>query len=914
MADLEKTVSIIFSGVDKTGDVFKGLSRNIDTFAGDVKGMTDPLANVAGKFELFGAGVATAIGLAGGAAITATGDFNESFAEIATIIGKPVDALGDFREAVLSYAKDSRQPLSAVTDALYGAISAGIPYADAIDAIRQAEQLTVAGRGDFQSTTETIAGLLNAYGDDASKASDYSDKLFKTVALGQTTLSDMAGKLGPLVSIAASAGVPFDQLAAAIATLTSQGVPTSQAIDGIRAAISNIIKPSGEAKKEAEDLGIAFNAQELKAKGLPGLLAEISQKTNDNIQPTSVLFGDVTGLAAALGLSKDGAAKYKDAMNEVQNSNGIVKQNFELMSDEISNIHQNLANNVRTALISLGDGLIDKYSGIVKDLSTIFGNIDFQDDSFSPLMSMLDDVAQDIANFISDVAKNLPEALAGIDWSPLEGSFENLKEMFKGVIDAIAGENVDLGTAEGLRTFIQEIVKAFAGIDNVIAGIGTSWTPFIETFVNGLKKAADSDADTQNFVGNLLGLGQAINVIAGLGGGAAGVLGGVASILSTLVNLKLAGMVTNLGGVGTNLGIIKSVGAIALPVTISIVGGAALSKLVYSLLPSLEKVDKKAFKVTVDFIANYGGKIWDLLIGNAAAQVKEWAGQLDDAIREALGGTNFDSIQSDFDAISLELEANVDTFTDFADVQKEWDSLNLQATAFMETHTDFDSIQSDWNAITDEMGKNPIPLQTDFDKVQQDWDDLNDDFAAHPIVVHTKPDKDNVKDTIKKIQQTLSESSVGDVNIGVKINGTGVGPSGTYSVGDMIKESFKDSDPVPLDDIIDLGGLSDLLDSIKGLDSQTDKRELTDAAIKIAQAQKEVIDAERRNLDVRSSILEDEWRKANYERSTSEVEQTIKIEASGLEIEMEAFMWKLLKKVQLRASKTGAEFLLAAAS
>jgi hypothetical protein len=40
----------------------------------------------------------------------------------------------------------------------------------------------------------------------------------------------------------------------------------------------------------------------------------------------------------------------------------------------------------------------------------------------------------------------------------------------------------------------------------------------------------------------------------------------------------------------------------------------------------------------------------------------------------------------------------------------------------------------------------------------------------------------------------------------------------------------------------------------------------------------------------------------------------IKIEADGLEPEIEAFMWKILEKIQIRAAEAEAEFLLGIAS
>lgn len=50
-------------------------------------------------------------------------------------------------------------------------------------------------------------------------------------------------------------GVSIEDLGATIA-----GVPTSNALTGIKAAISNIINPSKEAIDKAKELGIKFNA------------------------------------------------------------------------------------------------------------------------------------------------------------------------------------------------------------------------------------------------------------------------------------------------------------------------------------------------------------------------------------------------------------------------------------------------------------------------------------------------------------------------------------------------------------------------------------------------------------------------------------------------------------------------------
>jgi len=68
------------------------------------------------------------------------------------------------------------------------------------------------------------------------------------------------------------------------------------------------------------------------------------------------------------------------------------------------------------------------------------------------------------------------------------------------------------------------------------------------------------------------------------------------------------------------------------------------------------------------------------------------------------------------------------------------------------------------------------------------------------------------------------------------------------------------------------------------------------------------------SADAMNSAAELTWRSSQVMWQTSQLEKTIKIAMAGVEPEIEAFMWKILKKIQVRANEAGAEFLLAAAT
>ena len=69
---------------------------------------------------------------------------------------------------------------------------------------------------------------------------------------GKTTFGELASSIGGVAPTAKAAGVGVDQLLAGVASLTANGVGTSEAMTGIKAALSNVIKPSSEAEKMAK--------------------------------------------------------------------------------------------------------------------------------------------------------------------------------------------------------------------------------------------------------------------------------------------------------------------------------------------------------------------------------------------------------------------------------------------------------------------------------------------------------------------------------------------------------------------------------------------------------------------------------------------------------------------------------------
>ena len=233
-----------------------------------------------------------------GYAVKIADDFDTAFGEIATLIGQPASNLQDFQNQILQYSESSTASLDQITQATYSAISAGIDYKDSLELLNAAEQLSIAGRADLGDTTTALVSTLNAFGASADQAGEFADTFFTAVQLGQTTIPELASSIGRLAPIASAAGLGFDEMAAAIATITAEtGTSTPEAITGIRAAITALLKPTKEASDIAAELGIEFNAAALESKGFAGVLSDVAEATGGNTETIAKLFGSVEALA-----------------------------------------------------------------------------------------------------------------------------------------------------------------------------------------------------------------------------------------------------------------------------------------------------------------------------------------------------------------------------------------------------------------------------------------------------------------------------------------------------------------------------------------------------------------------------------------------------------------------------------------
>lgn len=538
MADAQRTIDLIFNGVDKTAAATLSALGNADKFASKLQVVTQPISDFtvgAVKLEgaLLGAGLAmTAF------AVKIAGDFDSAFREIATLIDRPIEDLGEFRQAILDYASSSTAPLDQVTLAIYNAISAGVPLAESIEAVSVAEKLSVAGKADLNDTLRVLVSSLNAYGVGMDKAGEFSDALFTAVKQGQTTLPELANTLSNVTGAAAALGVPFQTVLAALSTLTAAGTPTSQAVTQINAVLTSLIKPSKQAADLAAELGIEFGAQAVTAKGLEGVLADVARATGGNKEQMGLLFGSVEALKAVFPLTGSAAGKFAGDLAAMSDSAGATSAAFDKMGGDISLSAQTVSNAFTALMVAIGTPLLDEFGGVAESIAAVFTALgsSVKEGGLKTVVGFIESLFADLQTTIAAVAQNLPAALSKADFSGFTGGIKAVADAFK-----VLFGNIDLSSVDGLTRAIELSGAAFLGLGKFTAGVVESFKPLFDLLVKMGSELDTINPDWFEFAGNLGGAVTQFNLL--LGG-----LTGLIPALEVLVGLLVVNQGMSLVG------------------------------------------------------------------------------------------------------------------------------------------------------------------------------------------------------------------------------------------------------------------------------------------------------------------------------------------------------------------------------
>lgn len=561
MADIQKTIEIIFGARDQTGSVIGNLEQGL----GNLENATEPFSQMQ---DLVLGTEAAIIGLTlalGALATWKAGEFHQNIAEVGTLFAANEEQVKFLSDGVKEFAATSTSDIETITQSMYDAISATGDWEGAVEFLGDAEQLAVAGATDLSSATDLLTTVLSAYGEETDQAQRYSDALFVTVQNGKTTIDELAGGIGRVASSAAAGNVDIETLGAAMAALTGATSNTNQSVTLLQSFLKELSNPG-------KDLAAVMGDLSLEVDGLPPILNALEEATGGSQEKMNALFGSTEAANGALILSVDAAGKFSGTLDAMADKAGAVSEAYDAMAKQFGNINQTLANNVTLSLIALGEDLLDGYGDAISSLTGVFGSLtqSIENGALKPLTDLFTRNAAEWSAILDGIAENLPAALEQVDLSGLVGAFDDLFDAVGDVFSAFFGD-IDTTNVESLGDAIQKVVDTVEALTNITTGILRAWEPVIQKFGEWAQELIDSDEASEDLIGRVIGIGDVVNVLSGILGSATGVLSSLADVVILLAGAsqlgKLGGSLVGIASaagtvVGTLLGATALVGAI----------------------------------------------------------------------------------------------------------------------------------------------------------------------------------------------------------------------------------------------------------------------------------------------------------------------------------------------------------------
>lgn len=311
-----------------------------------------------------------------------TEKLNTSIRKASTLFGGVDVNIGNLTTKIRALSVETGNSADELGSALYDALSAGIPatedMSEALSFLEASAKTAKGGFADLSATVTATASVLNAYGLSVEETDRVQGILMQTQNKGITTVGALATSLAQVVPTAAAMGVSFEQVGAALATITASGTQTAQATTGLNAALSELGKSGQTAANnlldatEAAGLG-RQSFSELVAQGYD--LGEILRIMSDYASSSGLslidMFGSVEAGRAALQLAANDGDKFNQSMKDMSDTAGLVEN----ASSTMTTGFQKLSQSWSAAKTTIGQVFRPAVEGAAGSLATMIAKV-----------------------------------------------------------------------------------------------------------------------------------------------------------------------------------------------------------------------------------------------------------------------------------------------------------------------------------------------------------------------------------------------------------------------------------------------------------------------------------------------------------------------------------------------------------
>ena len=333
------------TSTDSLSTKFNNLGSSISSLGGTMtKSLTVPI-----------------VGL-GTAATKVAGDFDAAMSKVEAISGSTADEMERLRDKAIEMGAKTKFSAKESADAFTYMAMAGWDAGQMIDGIGGIMSLAAADGLDLATTSDIVTDALTAFGLQASDSAHFADVLAQASSSANTNVSMLGESFKYIGPVAGSLGMSIEDVSIALGLMANSGIKGSQAGTSLRAALTNLVKPTDKMQIAMENLGIEVANSDGTMKSLREIIEILRDRfdgltESEQASTAATLFGKeaMSGMLAIINASEADYIKLSEA---IDNATGRADSMADTMMNNLPGAIEQLMGAVESLMIKVGEALV----------------------------------------------------------------------------------------------------------------------------------------------------------------------------------------------------------------------------------------------------------------------------------------------------------------------------------------------------------------------------------------------------------------------------------------------------------------------------------------------------------------------------------------------------------------------------
>jgi TP901 family phage tail tape measure protein len=245
--------------------------------------------------------------------------FQTKVAEISTIADGA--SFGQIATQVRAISDNLNIPLLEAAGGAYQALSNNVgDFNQSLKLTESAGRFAKATNSTLTQSVDLLSAAINSYHFTADDANKVAGVFFETIRAGRITAAELSNTFGRVGERAAALGISFEEVNAALATTTTSGIKSSEAITLLNGVITGLTKPTDEMSAALAKFGFSSAEAAVATLGLPKLLQSLADSTDGTAASLAKLFPNIRGVNGELSLTGANLGQFARNLDSARNA------------------------------------------------------------------------------------------------------------------------------------------------------------------------------------------------------------------------------------------------------------------------------------------------------------------------------------------------------------------------------------------------------------------------------------------------------------------------------------------------------------------------------------------------------------------------------------------------------------------